>query len=428
VSTSTVSPDRSPLARLLRRSTEIEAREMPVVIAAGVLLFAVFCGYFAVRPVRETVGTILGRERVANLFGVTWIASIAVVMLYATLVARIRRSILLPAIYGSVALLFVVIGAVLRTHPHSIVASELLYVLISVLSLFIVSVFWSFMLEMLSKEQTQRLFGVIAVGGTAGALAGPVLTDRLVRYIGNSGVLYMGAALFVLAIICQATLMRQRATLAGGPVAAAEDRPVGTANPFSGLLLVLRSPYLLGVALYMVLLSSVTTFLYLDQLDIVKHTISDEAHRTQIFSRIDYTVQSLTIAFQFFVTGRVAKRFGVATLLTVVPLLMVAGFLGLAAVGGFAVLVLVMIVRRVGEYAFVRPGREMLYSVVDTKTKYQAKSFNDVPVYRGGDFGAAQLQTLLQHQGFSAAALAGLGALLAALWGLIGWRLGRRVR
>lgn len=422
-----VSQDRSPLARLLRRSAEIDAREMPVVIAALVLLFAVFCGYFAVRPVRETVGTILGRDRVQNLFVITWIASIAVVMLYATLVARIRRSILLPAIYGAVALLFIVIGVVLHAQPRNVGAAAVFYVLISVLNLFIVSVFWSFMLEVLSKEQTQRLFGVIAVGGTAGALVGPVLTDALVGHIGNSGVLYLGAGFFVLAIACQASLMRQRAALPSGP-SGAEDRPVGTANPFSGMMLVLRSRYLLGIALFMVLLSSVTTFLYLDQLDIVKHTFSDPTHRTQIFSRIDYTVQALTIAFQFFVTGRVAKRLGVATLLTVVPVLMIAGFLGLMVAGGFAVLVLVMIVRRVGEYSFVRPGREMLYSVVDTETKYKAKSFNDVPVYRGGDALAAQLQGLLQHEGFSASALAGLGALLAALWALTGWRLGRRVR
>jgi AAA family ATP:ADP antiporter len=424
----TSSLDQSLLARLLRRSAEIDAGELPVVIAALVLLFAVFCGYFAVRPVRETVGTILGRERVQNLFVVTWITSIGVVMLYATLVARVRRSILLPAIYGAVALLFIVIGAMLHADPRNSAASAVFYVTISVLNLFIVSVFWSFMLEILSKEQTQRLFGVIAVGGTAGALVGPVLTDRLVRHIGNSGVLDMGAALFVLAIVCQISLMRQRAALPTATSSAAEDRPVGAANPFSGMMLVLRSRYLLGIALFMVLLSAVTTFLYLDQLDIVKRTFSDLAHRTQIFSRIDYTVQSLTIALQFFLTGRIAKRFGVGTLLTVVPVLMVAGFLALAVAGSFAVLVVVMIVRRVGEYAFVRPGREMLYSVVDTETKYKAKSFNDVPVYRGGDALAAQLQGLLQHQGFSAAALAGLGAVLAALWGITGWRLGRQVR
>jgi AAA family ATP:ADP antiporter len=416
------------MARLLRRSAEIDAREMPAVIAASVLLFAVFCGYFAVRPVRETVGTILGRERVQNLFVVTWVASIAVVMLYATLVARVRRSVLLPSIYGAIAALFVIVGLVLQANPHNTTAAAVFYVTISVLNLFIVSVFWSFMLEILSKEQTKRLFGVIAVGGTAGALVGPVLTDLLVRWLGNSGILYLGAGLFVLAIVCQGSLMRQRRTLSSGPAAAAEDRPVGAANPFTGVLLVARSPYLLGIALFMVLLSSVSTFLYLDQLDIVQRTFSDPAHRTQIFSRIDYTVQALTIGFQFFLTGRVAKRFGVSTLVTFVPLLMIAGFLGLALASSFAVLAFVMIVRRVGEYAFIRPGREMLYSVVDTETKYKAKSFNDVPVYRGGDALAAQLQGLLQHQGMTASAIAVLGAGLAALWALVGWRLGRQVK
>jgi ATP:ADP antiporter, AAA family len=419
--------DRSPLARLLRRAAEIDAREMPTVIAAFVLLFAVFCGYFAVRPVRETVGTILGRERVQNLFVVTWVASIGVVMLYASLVARVRRAILLPAIYGAVAVLFGVIAVLLIMQPKNTTAPAVFYVLISVINLFMVSVFWSFMLEILSTEQTKRLFGVIAVGGTAGALVGPVLTDLLVGRIGNAGVLFLGAGFFLLAIVCQRSLMRRRTNLIPGH-SAVDDRPVGGVNPFAGMMLVLRSPYLLGIAIFMLLLSSVTTFLYLDQLDIVKRTFSDPAHRTQIFSRIDYTVQSLTIALQFFFTGRVAKRFGVVTLLTVVPGLMALGFLGLAMVDSFAMLALVMILRRTGEYAFIRPGREMLYSIVDTETKYKAKSFNDVPVYRGGDAVAAQLQGALQHGGISASSIAVLGATMAALWGLIGWRLGRRVK
>src|SRR5215469_8117260 len=405
----------SLLAGLLRKSTKIEAEEMPAVIAAFVLFFAVFAGYFAVRPVRETVGTILGRQRVADLFVVTWIVSIGVVMLYATLVARVRRAVLLPAIYGAVAALLVVIGIALKANPQNTLMPAVFYVLISVLNLFIVSVFWSFLLEIFSKDQTKRLFGVIAVGGTAGALVGPVTTDLVVGTIGNSGVLFMGAALFVVAIVCQRTLIHQgtlfKASRAGA--AAADDRPVGSANPFAGLMLVLKSPYLLGIAVFMVLLSSVTTFLYLEQLDIVKRTFHDPAERTQIFSRIDYIVQSLTIVLQFFVTGRIAQRFGVVTLLTVVPLLMVFSFLGLAVSGTFAVLAVAMVLRRVGEYAFIRPGREMLYSVVDTETKYKAKSFNDVPVYRGGDALSAQLQGLLQHQGMTASAIAVLGAGLA---------------
>ena len=422
----------SLLARLLRKSTKIEADEMPAVIAAFVLFFAVFAGYFAVRPVRETVGTILGRQRVSDLFVVTWIVSIGVVMLYATLVARIRRAVLLPAIYGGVAVLLATIGVALKANPQGTVMPAVFYVLISVLNLFIVSVFWSFLLEIFSKDQTKRLFGVIAVGGTAGALVGPVTTDLVVGSIGNSGVLFLGAGLFLVAIVCQRTLIHQgtifKATQAGQTVAASDDRPVGSANPFAGLMLVLRSPYLLGIAVFMILLSSVTTFLYLEQLDIVKKTFSDPAERTQIFSRIDYIVQSLTIVLQFFVTGRIAQRFGVVTLLTVVPLLMVASFLGLAASGTFAVLAVAMVLRRVGEYAFIRPGREMLYSVVDTETKYKAKSFNDVPVYRGGDALSAQVQELLVHKGFSASSIAVLGAVIAAAWGFTAWRLGRKVR
>src|SRR6185437_3897217 len=323
----------SLLAGLLRKSTKIEADEMPAVIAAFVLFFAVFAGYFAVRPVRETVGTILGRQRVSDLFVVTWIVSIGVVMLYATLVARIRRAVLLPAIYGGVAVLLAAIGVALKSNPQGTVMPAVFYVLISVLNLFIVSVFWSFLLEIFSKDQTKRLFGVIAVGGTAGALVGPVTTDLVVGSIGNSGVLFMGAGLFVVAILCQRTLIHQgtifKARQAGQTAATSDDRPVGSANPFAGLMLVLRSPYLLGIAVFMILLSSVTTFLYLEQLDIVKKTFSDPAERTQIFSRIDYIVQSLTIVLQFFVTGRIAQRFGVVTLLTVVPLLMVVSFLGL---------------------------------------------------------------------------------------------------
>jgi ATP:ADP antiporter, AAA family len=418
------------LARLLRRSARIESDEMPIVIAAFILFFAVFAGYFAVRPVRETVGTLLGRERVENLFVVTWIVSIGVVMLYAMLVARVRRAVLLPSIYGGMALLLAVVGAVMQVNPGNMLVGEIFYVAISVVNLFLVSVFWSFMLEILNKEQTKRLFGVIAVGGTAGALVGPFLSDRLVQHIGNPGVLFMAAAFFALAIFCQRSLLHHSAGIRGDGArqAAPDDRPVGSANPFAGMLLVLKSPYLLGIALFMVLLSSVTTFLYLEQLDIVKRTFADPQLRTQVFSRIDYTVQALTIGFQFFVTGRVAQRFGVVTLLTIVPLLMVAGFLSLAATGTFVMLVGVMIVRRVGEYAAIRPGREMLYSVVDTETKYKAKSFNDVPVYRGGDALAAQLQRVLTGAGVSSASIALLGAGIAAVWAFTGWRLGRKVK
>jgi AAA family ATP:ADP antiporter len=235
----------------------------------------------------------------------------------------------------------------------------------------------------------------------------------------------MGAAFFVVAILCQRALLKiwSEARLGGGEKAA--DRPMG-GNPFAGFTLLLKSPYLLGITLFVVLLASVNTFLYFEQLRLVSETFASNEERTQVFARLDYIVQTLTILLQLFITGRVASRLGVVALLTIVPVIMVGGFIGLAAVNTFGVLAVVFVARRVGEYAFIRPGREMLFSVVDTETKYKAKNLIDVPVYRGGDALSAQVKTALETGGLSTAGVALLGAGLAAAWALNGWWLGRR--
>ena len=414
------------VTRLLQRAVRIEPNETAAVVTAFLLFFCVLGGYFAVRPVRETVGTILGPERTADLFIGTWIASIAIVPIYGALCARFRRSTFLPWIYGFVAVSLAAVGVVFRTSDSSIVAAQFFFVFISVLNLFVVSVFWSFLLELFDTGQTRRLFGIIAGGGTAGALGGPMLTDLTVRYVGNAGILFLGASLFVGAIICQRLLLRIWKTSewgrhGTGPLG---ERPLG-GNPLAGFTLIFRSPYLIGIAAFVVLLASVNTFLYFEQLRIVSETFPDREVRTQVFSRLDYTVQGLTILTQFLVTGRLASRWGVGVLLTAVPLAMVAGFLVLAGFHTFPVLAAVMIARRVGEYALVRPGREMLFSRVDTETKYKAKNAIDVPVYRGGDALVAQVDSALSKAGMSAAALALLGAGVAAAWAVNGYLLGR---
>ncbi len=416
----------SLLGRMLGRAARIEPAEMQLVVTAFVLFFCVLGGYFAVRPVRETVGTILGSERVSDLYVVTWIVSLAVVPLYGWACTKFKRSSFLPWIYAVVALSLFGVGLALATDEKNLAVAQFFYVWISVLNLFIVSVFWSFLLELFDANQTKRLFGVIAAGGTTGALAGPLLTDLTVTWIGNPGVLCMGGAFFLVAIYCQRRLLNAWSAMPSDPAAPrAPDRPMG-GNPFAGFALVLKSPYLLGISLFVILLASVNTFLYFEQLRLVTETFTSSEERTQVFARLDYIVQGLTVLLQLFITGRVASKLGVVVLLTVVPLIMVAGFLGLAAVNTFAVLAVVFVARRVGEYAFIRPGREMLFSLVDTETKYKAKNLIDVPVYRGGDALAAQVKGALEAGGLSTAGAAVLGAGLAAAWALNGWWLGRR--
>jgi len=218
---------------------------MPAVVAAFCLFFCILGGYFAVRPVRDTVGTLIGRDRVADLWFWTWVFSVALVPIYGTVVAMFRRSVFLPWTYGTVAVALAGVGVALQADGANIAAGQFFYVFISVLNLFLISVFWSFLVELFDSGQAKRLFPVIAAGGTAGALIGPLFTDVTVRTIGNDGVLFMGAALFTGAIVCQRVLIAiwtgGRGPAAGdtAEAATARDRAIG-GNPIAGVWLVLR--------------------------------------------------------------------------------------------------------------------------------------------------------------------------------------------
>jgi AAA family ATP:ADP antiporter len=416
----------------LARFVRIEPNEKRAVFTAFALMFCVMGGYFAVRPIRETVGTILGEAITSDTWIWTAVFAIAIIPVYGFLVARVSRATLVPAIYGFVAVALAATGLILRAQPDNMVAGRVFYVGISVINLFLVSVFWSFLLELFQGEQTKRLFGFIAAVGTTGALAGPFITDRIVEQVGISGILFFGAAMFVVAIFCQRALLselRDRASPQGagadGAMAPRGSRGIG-GNPFAGIAIVFKSRYLLGIALFVVLISTANTILYFEQLRLVKDMFDDPEQRTQMFARIDFIVQSLSVVSQLLITGRLAQKLGVAALLTIVPLMVMTGFLVLASLGTFIALAAVMILRRWGEYACIRPGREMLWSRFDTETKYKAKNFIDVTVYRFADAVVAQLQDALKAGGMNPTQGALLGAGACAVWAINGWWLGRK--
>jgi len=418
----------SPLGSLISRVVTIEPREVSAVVASFFLFFFMWAGYNAVRPVRETVGTLLGRQAVADLWLYTAIFSVLIIPIFGVVVARFRRATFLPWTYGVVAAAMVFVGLTLSTTDFSPLLGKAFYVFISVLNLFLLSMFWSFLLELFDRGQSKRLFGAIAAGGSLGAFLAPlIITDVLVKYIGVNGVLFVTAGLFVAAIVTQRVLLGLWSTR---PLAtsAADDKPIG-GNVFAGVPLVLRSPYLLGIMLFIVGISAANTILYFEQLRVVTDLFpnpADAAKRTQVLARFDWIVQGSTMLVQVFLTGQIAKRFGITALLTILPVAMIFGFLALAGSTAFALFAPIYIFRRVGEYAFVRPGREMLWSPLDKETKYKAKNTLDVPIYRGADYVGAQANVALEGLGMTASGIMVVGAALAALWGVVGWWLGRR--
>ncbi|MCE1079864.1 MFS transporter [Pseudomonas asiatica] len=412
--------------RRLDQGLNIQPGEGPAVIAGLLLFYLLFTGYFMSRPVRETMGVAGGVDNLQWLFTGTFIATLACLPLFGWLASQVQRRHILPWTYGFFASNLLLFAVLFARNPEASWAARAFYIWLSVFNLLSISLAWSVLADLFSTAQGKRLFGLLAAGASLGGLSGPILGTLLVAPLGHAGLLVLAAALLLGSIGATLYLQRWR-KLNPLPAQAerADSRPLG-GNPFAGATAVLRSPYLLGIALFVVLLASVSTFLYFEQARIVSQTFTDRTRQTQVFGVIDSVVQALAILTQVFLTGRLARRLGVGVLLVAVPLVMAAGFLWLALAPVFAVFVVVMVVRRAGEYALVRPGREMLFTVLPVEDKYKAKNFIDTVVYRGGDALSGWLKRALDVMGEYPQLAMLIGTLIALGWALTGGVLGRR--
>lgn len=416
---------RQRLARAINAADD----ELGAALAGFALFFCLFCGYFMLRPIREAMGIQAGVEQLQWLFSATFIAMLLAVPLFAWLNSRVPRRQFVDWVFGFFAANLLLFAVLFAVAGDGLWLARSFYVWISVYNLFVVSLAWSLMADVFDTRQAKRLFAFIAAGASVGGLSGPALSALLIERLDAAGLILLTALLLGLALWLKQGLMAWRERCgAGRPGAAPSESPRQPVpgNPFSGLTRVLHSPYLLGVAAFVVLLATVSTFLYFEQARLVAERFPERDTQVRVFAGIDFVVQAGALASQLFITGRLAQHLGIRMLLTAVPVLMCLGFVGLALAPTFAVLAGLMIVRRIGEYAFVRPGREMLFAPLDAETKYKAKNFIDTVVYRGGDALSGWAKSLLDSLGQGAVLVALVGAGCAAVWAMLGWYLGSR--
>jgi AAA family ATP:ADP antiporter len=431
-----IHPPQAPSVFLgwLQRTTNARGDELPGLLNSFAALFFLFTGYAILRPVRDSMAISIGAKQLSNLFGWTFAATLMALPLFGWLASRFARRVFLPATYAVFILNLFGFYSLLSFTPNSLLTARLFFVWVSVVNLFIASLYWGLMADLFSREQSHRLFGVIAAASSTGGIVGPGLAALLVKRMGNAYLLLISAVCWGIAVLLILNLLRHFRHRAPRPAAAAPgptseptdlaDKPLG-GNPFSGIWLVGKSPYLLGISLFVFLLSTTSTFLYLQQAKLLAHAVADAATRTQVLATVDTTVNVLSLVVQFFVVGRLTLRVGIAATLVAVPVLLIAGFATLALAPTLAVLIGLLIVRRAGEYAICKPCREMLFTSVDRPTKYKAKSFIDTVVYRGGDFTNAKLHDLLVAAGLSTSGLATIGAAVAGLLALVAFLLGQ---
>ena len=412
-------------ARIARTFGITEGESRPVLIGAT-LFFVMFAGYFMLRPVRETMGVAGGVDNLQWLFTGTFLATLAAMPLFGWIASKVPRRRILPWTFGFFAVNLALFAIAFQRDPENAWIARTFYIWISVFNLIAISVIWSVCVDLFPTAQAKRIFALMAAGASLGGLVGPLLGIALVGVIGHAGLLWLAAGLLLAGIFIARHLQHWRD---GQPVsdelsAQARARPLG-GHPFAGITTVLRSPYLMAISLFVLLLASVTTFLYFEQARLVEMTFPDRADQTRVFGTIDVVVQSLTILSQLFITGRLVQRLGMAALLVAVPVVTMLGFVWLAFAPTFAVLAVVMVVRRVGEYAFVRPGREMLFTVVPIEAKYKAKNFIGSVVYRGADAVSGWAKALVDMLAQQPAIAALLGAAIALAWALTGAGLAR---
>jgi ATP:ADP antiporter, AAA family len=295
----------------------------------------------------------------------------------------------------------------------------------SVFNLFVVSVFWALMVDVFDSEQGKRLFGFIAAGATLGGIAGSSLTASLAKDIPATYLLLGSAVLLEVAVLSVRRLSHLSDALHRRPAMQTGEALIG-GNVFSGLIHAFKSPYLVNVSVYILLFAITSTFLYFQQAEIARSAFADRGARTAFFARIDLWVNVLTLGAQLFLTGRVLRIIGIGFTLALLPALSVLGFSALAMTPTIAALVTYQVLRRAGNFAFARPTREVLFTVVPREDKYKAKSFIDTVIYRAGDQVGAWSYAALGFLGLAMTGISVVAVPLSIVWLVNSLWLGRR--
>ena len=421
------------MSEFLRSFTNIRREEIAPTLASAAFFFCILTALMVVRPARESLGVEQGIDTVRWLFIGTAVVTLAVNPIFGWLVSRFERLAFISATYLFFAASLVAFWALLVTAPETIgnTTGRVFYVWFSVFNLFVTMVFWALMADRFSLEQSKRLYGPIAVGGTLGAIFGPWLAWGYVDQIGTPALLLIAVGFLVVAVALAGVVARLQPSrargTAGDPDAppAADARAVIGGSAWEGFRAVFRSPYLLSISAYVLILAIVATFIYFTRLQMVDAMSDSVDSATGLFAQIDLWTQIATLVLQALVAGHLMKRFGVSVTLALLPITVALGFMGLALMTSFVVLVLFEATFRAVQRAIMRPARETLFTVVSREDKYKSKAFIDTFVYRGGDVVGAQTEGLLGGLGLGLMGLAMTVVPLAAVWTGLGVWLGR---
>mgnify|MGYP001572307372 FL=1 len=417
---------RNLMINFLKTASKVKEKEVKAVIFSFLFVVVLMSAYYILRPVRDAMASDWTDAEVSWLWTLNFFISTAIVALYGVMVSKFRFRLLVPTMYGIFAISFIIFYALGSVFEDRTVIDKSFYVWVSVFSLFHISVFWTFMSELFSKEQSGRLFGIIAVGASVGGLIGPSITAFFSVSLGTDNLMLIASMMLFIPIPIIFYLQSLKAKELNNE---ALDIPISNqsigGNPLAGFKMFFSNPYLLSIGLFIFLYTGISSFVYFE----LKNLLSDfsRPERSVIWAQMDLAVNILAISTGLFATSRIVTKFGMPITIAMVPIMICIGLLVLAISPLLGVVVVLQVIRRAGNYAVTRPAREMLFTLVNQETRFKAKPVIDIVAYRGGDMLTAWLFTgLTQGLGLGLAAVAAVGAGIASLWALVGIYLGKR--
>ena len=418
----------SYLKRYINKAAKIEANEIRAVLVSFAFIFSILAAYYIIRSVRDGMSSDWSDAELSTIWTFTFFISFFVVSFYGYICSKVKFKYLVPGVYGFFALSFVLLFLLINFFPELNLINQIFYVWVSVFSLLNISVFWSFMADTYNKEQAKRLFAFIASGSSLGAIFGPTISLIFASRLGSESLVLISAVMLIIPLMIAMYLNKIKVTDLDNTSSSEFNENEMSGNFWDGFAEVLKPPLLknilLGIGIFIVLYSGLSTFVYFAIKNIL--TDIDQDTRTTIWAGIDLAVNVLAVFTAMFGTSRLAKRFGLSVTLALVPGIIILGMFILALSPILWVVVGLQVVRRAGEYAITKPAREMLFTLVDRESRFKAKSVIDVVVYRAGDiFWAWGFTGLTQVLGLGLGAIAAIGGFVAILWTALALRLGR---
>lgn len=406
----------------------LERHEYVAVAWSFAYFFCVLSSYYILRPVRESMAVGSGANTVAYLFMGTFVLMMLATPIFGWVTSRYPRRVFLPWVYlffiSNILLFWAAFSRAIYEGTDHLWLGRAFFIWLSVFNLFVVSVFWSFMADIYTRDQGRRLFGFISAGGSIGALIGAAVTSIFVVQIGFHNLFPIAAVVLSLAILCIRRLNRWVEREQGTAVSRSVDfdKPLG-GNPLSGITHVFQSKYFLGIAVSSIIASLLGTALYMFAIQLVEESIPGVDARTEFFSDINFWTNLFALLGQILVVRHVVVRFGIGRSLAVLPIVSIAGFVLLALDPILGIVALLTIIRRALGFSFSKPTTDMLYSVVTPEEKYKTKNFIDTAIYRFGDIvGTWTVQLML---GLGIAFVSWVMLPFALIWALISLWLGR---